>query len=366
MFFSNKSKQQLAELQSQLDAALSARDQLLDENQSLKQRLLESEQQCSQSDNTEKQISECWLAGQKLVLDTRESVAVNAEALNPENQQLGKTADLFAASEGALATILAQIVDIKENSVTGNNQVQSLLEVSSEIEKFVSVIRDISDQTNLLALNAAIEAARAGESGRGFAVVADEVRNLARKANEASNEIANLVGQIGQRTQTACDLIGQVENISTEVVGSAETIKNDVSEVITISKEMKKTINSSAGGAFLETVKLDHITWKYAVYSAIVNNNFDANQSLADHTSCRMGKWYYQGDGRANYSHFQSFKALEEPHTRVHQAGLAALEQARAGNQPQMIKELKAMESASNKVADCLNQLYRESIDTTS
>jgi len=65
---------------------------------------------------------------------------------------------------------------------------------TSEIDRMVSAIEDVSFRTNLLALNAAVEAARAGEKGAGFAVVAGEVRTLAQATQKAAREIRAMVG----------------------------------------------------------------------------------------------------------------------------------------------------------------------------
>ena len=66
---------------------------------------------------------------------------------------------------------------------------------TSQIDKMVAGIEEISFRTNLLALNAAVEAARAGEKGAGFAVVADEVRSLAQGATRTARDIRELVAE---------------------------------------------------------------------------------------------------------------------------------------------------------------------------
>jgi methyl-accepting chemotaxis protein len=66
-------------------------------------------------------------------------------------------------------------------------------QMTSDIDKMVQAIEDVSFRTNLLALNAAVEAARAGEKGAGFAVVADEVRQLAQLTNRSARDIRGVV-----------------------------------------------------------------------------------------------------------------------------------------------------------------------------
>jgi methyl-accepting chemotaxis protein len=100
-----------------------------------------------------------------------------------------------------------------DTSKAGMELVSMMDDISSEVEKIVSVlgqIEAISKQTNLLALNAAIEAARAGEAGRGFAVVADEVRNLSNRANQFSSEIRGHMDSVHQSVLTAEQAINEM------------------------------------------------------------------------------------------------------------------------------------------------------------
>jgi methyl-accepting chemotaxis protein len=103
-----------------------------------------------------------------------------------------------------------------------DTQAQRLNDAAQSMSGIVELIGNITGQINLLALNATIESARAGEAGRGFAVVASEVKNLASQAKQATDKI-------GQE-------IDSLNNISGDVVGALESIKQaiqNVSEYVT-------------------------------------------------------------------------------------------------------------------------------------
>lgn len=360
MFFSKKLNLKIDDLQGEIEQLRMQNQNLVNENQVLTQRCYESESVQNTQDDGQQEICAAWVAGGELVAQVRSTIADAAENLENEKQSLQNSMSIFDETRQAVETILDRVNVIQTRAQDGNENVKSLLTVSEQIEKFVGVIRDISDQTNLLALNAAIEAARAGESGRGFAVVADEVRNLARKASEASNEIANLVGQISTQTTLASDDIGQVDMLSSEVVASAEQIKAGVRDVVGLSELMNTVIGNSAADTFIETVKLDHVNWKNSVYEGIVMGDLNSLSSLADHTACRLGNWYYTGVGRDKYSHLPSFANLDAPHEKVHSSGLAAVEAARSGNVKVAASHLAMMEKASLEVASILDRLNNE------
>lgn len=361
MFFSGKLNIKIDELSTELERMRSDNQELIRENQDLKQRCFELENnQPNDSYAAQREVCAAWVQGSALVSQVRETIANTATNLESEKENLKNSISIFDETKQAVDTILDRILVIQSRAQDSTQHVSGLIEVSEQIEKFVGVIRDISDQTNLLALNAAIEAARAGESGRGFAVVADEVRNLARKASEASNEIANLVGQISTKTSIASDDIDQVDMLSSEVVASTEQIKAGVTDVVALSHRMNTIISDSAADTFIETVKLDHVNWKNMVYEGIVTGELDNLTALADHTSCRLGQWYYIGQGSERYSGCSSFSALEGPHERVHTAGLSAVHAARSGDLKAAAQHLAAMEQASSEVGDALDRLNAE------
>lgn len=361
MLFYKKSDNRFEVLQDEFDALSKQYENVCEENRALKQQL--AEQYSSKDDNHEEQQRIClsWVKGSQLVTDVRDTIAQTATELHAEKSSLNDSMNIFSETQLAVDNILDRVQTIQTNSDLCNTRVEGLLDVSQQIEKFVLVIRGISDQTNLLALNAAIEAARAGAAGRGFAVVADEVRNLAKKANEASQQIADLVKTIAEQTKKASSDIQQVQNTSSDVVASAEQIRVGVSQVVDLSEQMRGVIGRSSTESFIQTVKLDHIIWKNNVYKLLMSREEDSHhQNLADHTSCRLGQWYYVGEGQDLYSNLPSFARIEKPHANVHSFGLKAVSSASQADMSQALRYLAEMEKSSFEVASLLSKLSHE------
>jgi len=133
------------------------------------------------------------------------------------------------------------IKDASENN-------QNLKESSTEINKIVEYIKNISKETNLLSLNASIEAARAGDAGKGFSVVANEIAKLSKETDQAILEIerivSSIVGEIDNSNESmeiCMDKINKAEEISqasTKAVVKIQDIIEGMGKSITTLEEI--------------------------------------------------------------------------------------------------------------------------------
>ena len=107
---------------------------------------------------------------------------------------------------------------------------------------------------------------------------------------------------------------------------------------------------------FVSLAKLDHVIWKVKTYLSVLEDK--EKLSFVSHKDCRLGNWYYEGDGYDAFSNLPEYALLEEPHIMVHQGTKEILEYI---NNPQGVEKLKAalntMEVGSRGVFDVLDQL---------
>ncbi|WP_425404347.1 methyl-accepting chemotaxis protein [Hwanghaeella sp.] len=303
--------------------------------------------------------------------------------------------------------------DLAETVAGTSAQAQSLSEASEAIGSIVDTIGAIAKQTNLLALNATIEAARAGEAGKGFAVVAGEVKNLSQQTANATEEIRShiegLQSQINvivssmnagtetvERSKQIIDTLGGDMNAVGEKVSTVTSRMAEIAEILDqqteASAEVAQGVTGIAGrtgdnvnqvaaladaldnaqrsvaqqlGNFakfeavnkvVKLAKADHVLWKKRLVDMSVGRTSLSESELADHKSCRLGKWYY-GPGSLPYREHSAFTRLENPHAAVHQNGIEAARLFNAGNLDGAMDAIGRMEKASEDVLALLDEL---------
>jgi methyl-accepting chemotaxis protein len=324
-----------------------------------------------------------------------------------------------ASQEGTqiVSEATARMGRIEDAVNASAKSVTELEEASERIAQIVGSIEDIAQQTNLLALNATIEAARAGEAGKGFAVVASEVKDLANQTERATLDIGERIGLlrtemngivssmdgglnavrdgvevmgqvnqqmigIGERVNQTRDTIQDVSGILEEQSKAGDEVAEGISAIAHETQFNSEGINKVLAGmdhaqGFLLThlnelieedipnkvirvAKADHVMWKKRLADMAAGIKEMADDELKSHHHCRLGNWY-ESDASLPLRGFPAFEKLEEPHRRVHEHGIAAVQAHRDGNVRAVASELEMVAKASEEVLALLDQLDQES-----
>jgi methyl-accepting chemotaxis protein len=214
------------ELASNMTETAAAVNQITNNIQSIKGRVINQSASVTETNATMEQVI-------TNINKLNSHVEEQADTITKRSAFIQAMVDNINSVNNTLLKNLENVNALKDASEVGRTGLQEVAtdiqEIARESEGLLEindVMKNIASQTNLLSMNAAIEAAHAGEAGKGFAVVADEIRKLAESSGEQSKTIGNVLkkiaGSINKITAAAENVLKKFEAIDSGVKTVAE------------------------------------------------------------------------------------------------------------------------------------------------
>jgi hypothetical protein len=155
------------------------------------------------------------------------------------------------------------------------------------------------------------------------------------------------------------DIMNQMSNESTHLAEIGKQASDNILRLVELSRSMEVTITAGALRGFVELAKADHLVYKFQIYLVLIGKSDKISSDFASHHNCRLGKWYFEGDGHDCFSRLPGFREMDEPHKRVHAYGHAAVDAFYDDDYDRAVEQVSLMEAASVEVLECLETMAR-------
>ncbi|WP_455757877.1 CZB domain-containing protein [Sulfurimonas sp.] len=113
---------------------------------------------------------------------------------------------------------------------------------------------------------------------------------------------------------------------------------------------------------FMILSKLDHLLFKASGYKTVFSGQ--VNGEFKSDTECRLGNWYFNGEGKDKFGKCPSYAKMAAPHKDVHDSIKKAVQCVADGtctkHSQNVMTYFHDAEEASKKVVENLNNMLAE------
>ena len=287
------------------------------------------------------------------------AIAAAVEEQSASTSEIARTVGQTALAANKVSGLMGGLVD-------ASGQGRSLSsDVSKDVVRVTDTLMGISRALTRVVRSSTPETDRRHEprygtllsvsissGGTQCAAVATNVSVSGLSLHAEGNALAN-----GSRVDVSC---GELRRGRSGIVvqgGDILHIKLDHNDHL--EGDLVAHLASSGAKAVIERAKQDHLKFVENIEGILAGHSKGKACDLANHHTCRLGKWYDSVTDQRIIAG-ASFKALVEPHGRVHAAGKEAVTLFWAGNRHGADESFARLKAASGEVIGLLDRLGGE------
>ncbi|HHD83729.1 MAG TPA: hypothetical protein ENK93_02520 [Campylobacteraceae bacterium] len=303
-------------------------EHLADTNEDQKKRLTEIETSLHSVETKFRQLFDLYGFENGCTRDSIVDIQSNLAAATTRAKESLVTSTKVEKDFSTAFTNITGIVSLLDELLERSHNVASVINNLSasalDIEKSVLMINEVVMQIKILSLNASVEAASAGEAGKGFAVVANEVKNLANKTSSVATQIQKITGGIRSEIRKTTEEFREIDSSISVIHDHTNRFDREIHTLHDSTRHFLSELDALGDNVFMSLAKIDHVLWKTNSYLSVYEHK--PAFTFVDHHNCRLGKWYFEGNGDKYFSHTPSYERLNEPHAGVHNGTLKVFE----------------------------------------
>jgi methyl-accepting chemotaxis protein len=172
----------------------------------------------------------------------------------------------------------------------------------------------------------------------------------------AVEEQSSASEDVAKNSEKTSAIAVEMEKMATEVTHQVNGLTHVAEELRNAASGFKTRLDSLM---ILDLAKTDHRIFVEKIGACVCGDAKQDPAQLPNHESCRFGKWYFS-EGKEKHGSALSFRAIDEPHAKIHAMAKDVVSASNAGDKKKAESMFHDMEDLSERIAGMLDQLKAE------